>query len=380
MSQIRSGRVDMARRYALAAGVRVIPRSADVVQIGTDPPRRVLVRDAPPRTFEVLTNLDGAKSLGNVLTQQEADPLVWHRLVEQLLAAELLLQLDRQPEDEPPIVLGAHLLDERSGLVHRHGFAAASRIMQARDDALVVVRGNSLVATSIATVLGAAGVGHIHTDPGAGHRPQAQARNQALALVGSAPARAPLTAAAQAAARQRMVIAGPSDRSAVGEPAIIAGVLRELYPNVRVHPPAAHQHPTIVVLAGGQAPDLGVAARLTRERIPHLAVTAGTARAVVGPLVLPGRSSCLSCAHRHRTDADPGWPSVARRVSTDDARPPAFLVTAAASLAIGQVLEHIDGITMPGTVNGTLEWFSGDLGPRRRSWLNHPGCGCRSEV
>jgi hypothetical protein len=158
-------------------------------------------------------------------------------------------------------------------------------------------------------------------------------------------------------------------------------VLRDLYPTVRVHPPAAHQHPTIVVMAGGEVPDLGLAASFTRGRVPHLAVTAGVARAIVGPLVLPGRSSCLSCAHRHRSDADPGWPSIARAMSAAaDTRPPAFLVTAAVSLAVGQVLDHIDGITMPSAVNGTLEWASGDLAPRRRSWVNHPSCGCRGEV
>ena len=102
-----------------------------------------------------------------------------------------------------------------------------------------------------------------------------------------------------------------------------------------------------------------------------------SARAVVGPLVLPGRSSCLSCAHRHRTDADPvgrRWPGSSRRTIP---RAPVFLATAAACLAVGQVLDHIDGVVMPSTVNGTLEWRSGDHVPRRRSWIDHPECGCR---
>jgi len=67
-------------------------------------------------------------------------------------------------------------------------------------------------------------------------------------------------------------------------------------------------------------------------------------------------------------------------MSADDARSSAFLVSAAAALAVGEVLEHIDGVAMPGTVNGTVEWLSGDLAPRRRSWLRHPGCGCRGAV
>ena len=39
---------------------------------------------------------------------------------------------------------------------------------------------------------------------------------------------------------------------------------------------------------------------------------AGPARAVVGPLVLPGRSTCLHCADLHRADADPHAAAVAR--------------------------------------------------------------------
>jgi len=363
----------MTRRYSLVNGARVIPRTPDVLQIGTDPPRCVLVHEAPLGSMDILTSLDGVRTLGQVLTEHDADPLVWHHLVEQLLTAELLTPVDRQLEDSQSIS-GAHLLDERSGLVHRHGLAAAARIMQARDDALVVVRGSSLVATSIATVLAAAGVGHVVPEPGpARHTATVHGAARRQPADQDAPRRtparvdtsAPLTAAAQ------------SLSAAQG---VLAGVLRELYPTVRVHPPAAHQPPTMVVMVGGQMPDLGLAASYTRGRIPHLAVTAGVARAVVGPLVIPGRSSCLSCAHRHRTDADPGWPSIARQVVAGDSRTSAFLVTAAASLAVGQVLDHIDGVTVPSAVNGTLEWRSGDLAPRRRSWVSHPDCGCRGEV
>ena len=45
------------------------------------------------------------------------------------------------------------------------------------------------------------------------------------------------------------------------------------------------------------------------------AVVAGADRAVVGPLVVPGRSACLRCLELHRTDRDPGWPGVAAQLA-----------------------------------------------------------------
>ena len=45
----------------------------------------------------------------------------------------------------------AHLAEDRSGLAVRHGEAAAGRIMQAREDALVVIRGRLQDAGTIST-------------------------------------------------------------------------------------------------------------------------------------------------------------------------------------------------------------------------------------
>jgi hypothetical protein len=344
MDRNSSNRIDMTRRYSLLSGARLIPRAPDTVQIGTDPPRCVVVMQAPQESLRILGSLDGANPVGQVLTTHDADPLVWSALLEQLLAADLLVPVEQGDRDSIPTALGAHLSAERAGLIHRHGPAAAGRIMQARDDALVIVRGRLPVATSILSMLAAAGIGHLHHETG--------------------PSRAltPRGRGGQGA-----------DPGGIGH----GSTLRETFPTVRVHPPAAHQHPTIVVLAEGDVPDLGLAASYIKRRVPHLAVAAGSARAVVGPLVLPGRSSCLSCAHRHRTDIDPGWPAVARQLAQNVSRAPVVLATAAACLAVGQVLDHIDGVVMPSTVNGTLEWRSGDHVPRRRTWIDHPECGCR---
>ena len=100
-------------------------------------------------------------------------------------------------------------------------------------------------------------------------------------------------------------------------------------------------------------------------------------RAVIGPLVLPGRSSCLGCMHRHRTDADPGWPVVARTLARQAPRAPMTISAMAAAFAAAQVLDLVDGGRAPATVNGSIEWTPDEaLSGRRRSWPEHPDCGC----
>jgi|GEM_PF-1319748 len=452
MEEHRTARIDLSRRYALAPGARIIRRAADCVQVGTEASRSILVRDAPPESVGVLTRLDGLRAAAEVLLAQDADPLVWTDLLGQLVGANMLVAVDEFDHGSSPPIPGAHLNDERAGLIHRHGHLAAGRILQSRDDALVVVRGDSATARSIVMLLAAAGVGHVHHDIGApsrratdpitaggrtagrtplpttrvpttagpaapvptnpgptnpgptnpgptnpgptnpgptAQRPTTVSRTSVARPSGAVPEQSRATATGRIPASTTGVpirgagasVAGgvtalPSTWPA-GQAGALAAALRAAHPTVRVHPPAAHQHPTIVVLTGGALPDLGMAAAFVKSRIPHLAVLTGVARAVVGPLVLPGRSSCLACADRHRNAADPGWSAVARQLADDGPQAPALVAAAGAQLAAGEVLDHIDGMSTPTTVNGTLEWRAGEVGPRRRTWTEHPDCGCR---
>lgn len=360
----RSARIDLTRRYALLPGARVIARGPDAVQIGTDPPRSVVLHRAPRESLGILNRLDGGRSAGEVLSDHDADPLVWNDVLARLLAADLLVDMAVDADVwTAPAGGSGHLSAERTALAHRHGPGAAARMLQARDDALVVVLGSSPVAVGIATGLAAAGVGHIHHQP-----------DRVVVPPLTAPAAAIITASVSWTANALRV----RGATALRDTTAVAALLRQVSASVRVHAPAAHQCPTLVVLAGRSPPDLGVAAALSRDRIPHLAVHAGAVRAVVGPLVLPGRSSCLSCAHRHRTDADPGWPTVARTVTDHEIDAPAFLAAAAAALAVGQILDHLDGAACPAAVDGTLEWSCGDTAARRRTWPVHPDCGCHA--
>ena len=333
LEQQQLGGIDLTGRYALRSGARVIPRAPDAVQIGTEPPRCLVLLDAPEEALHLLHSLDGGTSLESVLIEHEADPVVWAGLLFGLLDAGLLIPVDAE-QHERPVFSATHLMAERAALVHRLGPPEADRILQARQDAIVVIHGPIAVAGAIAATVATAGVGHVHIDP-----------------------------------------EEPGSSLSARSPA--AGALRDRFPSVRVHAPAAHQPPTVAVMFGGPVPDLGLAATYTRRRIPHLSVTSWTAHIVVGPLVLPGRSSCLSCADRYRIDRDPGWPDVARDLIHLPPRPPAVLGGAAVLAAATALLDYIDGIDTPTTVNGTLEWQAGNPTPRRRSWTHHPRCGCR---
>lgn len=328
------GRVDLTARYALAADVPLIVRAPDEVQIGAEEPRRVLLRHAPPEAAALLAGLDGSVPLGTLLAAHDADPLVWPDLLDELLRADLLVAV--APNSTGGGAGAGPLSPERLGVVHRHGPAAAARILQARRDALVVVRGDSVAAGLVATLIAAAGVGHVHHDPARG-----------------ALARRPRSDSAATAA------------------------IRAANPSVRTHRPAPHHSPALVVLAGHAVPNLGVAATLVQQRLPHLSVLTLAGRAVVGPLVLPGRSSCLGCLHRHRTDADPAWPVVARTLARQAPRSPVTVSAMAAAFAAGQVLDLVDGQDVPATVDGSIEWTAAGLSTGRRSRLAHPDCGCR---
>ena len=116
---------------------------------------------------------------------------------------------------------------------------------------------------------------------------------------------------------------------------------------------------------------------------------------MAGPLVIPGRTSCLRCADLHRTDRDPAWPALAVQLAT----PPRHRLgsdVATVSLIAGvtavQALSYLDsdlvGLRtegrpsapqeqlMPAVANGTLEVQLPDWRVRRRSWLPHPHCDC----
>jgi bacteriocin biosynthesis cyclodehydratase domain-containing protein len=136
-------------------------------------------------------------------------------------------------------------------------------------------------------------------------------------------------------------------------------------------------------------PDPHLVRRLFTDGAPHLVAWAGEGIGVVGPLVVPGRSSCLHCVDLHKTTSEPAWPTLATQLA---GRPqPADLASAQASaaFAVSQALRVLDGPRhagkrLPADPTDLPVWdaaveidtYTGET--RRTNWPKHPYCTCSS--
>jgi hypothetical protein len=129
-----------------------------------------------------------------------------------------------------------------------------------------------------------------------------------------------------------------------------------------------------VVAADGPEVDRVITDQLLRHDQPHLLIRSLGDAAWVGPLVLPGRTSCIRCADLTRRDADPEWPTVLAQLSRLRLPVPALLTGWAASVAAAQVLAFLGG-RIPEAAGATLE-LTADLRTELRAWPAHHECGC----
>ncbi|GAA3628030.1 hypothetical protein GCM10022200_08150 [Microbacterium awajiense] len=128
--------------------------------------------------------------------------------------------------------------------------------------------------------------------------------------------------------------------------------------------------PGIVVLAARHVVDPALGAALMRDDRAHLPIVVGTDRAVVGPLVVPGRTACLACLAMQRCERDAAWPSLAAQLLASAAPVPRALVWAA-----GDAAAHVLSV---GAAGRSVELRPGSLRRRWRHHAPHAGCGCRS--
>lgn len=319
-----SAAIDFSAGYALAPDLAVVRRGDGTIQIGTEQPRRVLIADAPPHAAGVLAHLAGAERLSDAIEQLGGDAEQWRRVFRRLAQRRLLEPVPARSACPP------HLTGEWMTLIHRLGRAAADRVLSARADATVVIEGSGTVADAVGGLLDAAGIGRIHQWAGPDAPPPGPTPH-----------------------------AGPGGQAAQG---------------VRHQRPATQMRPDVMVLAGSRPATPGRLAALVSAVLPHLPVVVTNARLIVGPLVLPGRSTCVNCIDRHRRDADPDRPT------TPAATPPrtsVLLAHSAAILAAAQVLDFVDAVRRPASIGATLEQVAGSSHPQQRIWPMHEGCRCR---
>lgn len=145
----------------------------------------------------------------------------------------------------------------------------------------------------------------------------------------------------------------------------------------------------LVVLADDLVADPHVVRALHTAAVAYLPVRVRDGTGLVGPLVLPGRSSCVRCADLHRSDRDAAWPAVAAQLRRTVGTSGRAAVLGTAALALDQVDRVVAAIHAgpadlagdlvadpPPTVDTTLEFDVRTGSTVRRHWTRHPRCGC----
>ncbi|WP_280277198.1 TOMM precursor leader peptide-binding protein [Nocardia wallacei] len=138
----------------------------------------------------------------------------------------------------------------------------------------------------------------------------------------------------------------------------------------------------VVVLADALVPEPHLVNDLVLRRVPHLQVRIRDGRGVVGPLVLPGGTSCLRCADLTRRDMDAEWPHLAAQLLDRIGYGSPAMIAATAALALRDLEIILGGVaeTPPRTLDTTLELDPDTHHIHHRTWPPHPACGCRAIV
>ena len=122
---------------------------------------------------------------------------------------------------------------------------------------------------------------------------------------------------------------------------LLAGALRcsgaRITHSSRTHAGAPSEPTDLVVLSDFLVADPRVVRDLHAAGMPHLPVRVRDGTGLVGPLVIPGVTSCLGCADLHRSDRDAAWPAVAAQLRDTVGSADRATVLATAALALNQV-------------------------------------------
>ncbi|MEV4056150.1 hypothetical protein AB0J55_33510 [Amycolatopsis sp. NPDC049688] len=325
---------------ALLPGLTVLERGPREIQIGLDPRHGVIVENLTPDLAARVRALDGSKPVERLLLAESEHRDQLRTLLRQLTALGLVTDAGRP--DGPGLRGECGLWSLRA----RHHQAA---LVDRRRAAAITVHGEGRVAVAVAVLLANAGIGHVE-----------------LRVSG--------------AVTEHDLGSGLTDAD-LGRPRrqALADLLRRVDPGVRVT--RLHdRYPDLTLLTDAVVPAPEHVAELMEDGVPHLAARVRDGTGIVGPLVVPGRSSCLRCADLHRTDRDPCWPRVAGQLAGRHQRPDLGAVHACASLAAAQAMRLLSPASpAPPAWNATLEIDAFDGRIRHRRWPPHPRCGCGAQ-
>jgi bacteriocin biosynthesis cyclodehydratase domain-containing protein len=324
--------------------LRVLRRRPDEIQVGLDSRLAAVVSGLPEPVVTALRRLNG---------DREADDLVAEHggsMRSALTALATRGLLEDASSQSPP--LPARLAGETSATAMR----TAAGAEHGRDDPsvrrglAVAVQGDGRLAVAVACLLAGAGVGWVHVVAGGSVRPEDVGTGYLAKNVG----RRRAMAATQAVARVDAA--------------------------VRTTPFDQDRAPDLVVLADSLVFEPAGVHALSSAGVPHLAVRMRDGVGIVGPLVVPGRTSCLRCADLHRGDLDEHWPKIAVQLTGQVQLADLASTQATAALAVSEALDGLCWLRgqadPPKTRETTLELDLASATIRHRTWPAHAGCTC----
>jgi hypothetical protein len=112
-------------------------------------------------------------------------------------------------------------------------------------------------------------------------------------------------------------------------------------------------------------------------KIPHLLLNIVGETIAIGPLVVPGETSCLNCLYLHRKDLNPAWPKLAMRFDQTKLIVEGRLGYQAAAICASAVQNFLDEANEFDLRDKSLEVNLSKNFMQLRELSPHPGCGCK---
>nr|CEL21087.1 UBA/THIF-type NAD/FAD binding protein [Kibdelosporangium sp. MJ126-NF4]CTQ95399.1 UBA/THIF-type NAD/FAD binding protein [Kibdelosporangium sp. MJ126-NF4] len=317
----------------MLTGLPVLRRGDDEIQLGLDPRHGVVIGGVTETVAESIRNLDGRTRTRQLLdTARPDDRRVLSTLLRELHGLGLV-------EDVTDAGIPGRLAPDAGTWSLRTG-NQPGQLVAKRSTSSVLVHGSGRIGIATAQLLVTAGIGVVRLN-------------------------------ADGVVEAEDTGCGYRDED-VGKPR--AEVARELLPEVR------QSCPDLVVLTDAAVPAPELVQGLLATGVPHLSVRVREGTGIVGPLVVPGRSSCLGCADLHRADLDRDWPSVAAQLVGQRQHADLLCAHATAALGAEQVMRALEWLSTgggrPPVWNTTIELdpFHGKL--EQRPWPPHVHCTC----
>lgn len=324
----------------VVGGLPVLRRKPGELQIGLDPRHATIVDGLPDPVVAAAQRLTGHHTTADLLTGLlPTDRNAFCQLLETLLDQGFLEDATSFP---------ACLAGEAA--------ATAVEVLRSdfhpieRSDMGMAVHGDGRLAVTIASMLAGAGVGWVHVSAAGTVQPEDTGTGYLQEEVGT-----PRWLAARRA-------------------------VRRMASEVRTTPFNTERGPDLVILADALVPKPEVVDMLTAADIPHLLVRTRDTAGIIGPLVVPGLTSCLRCADLHRCDRDECWPQVAAQLAGQSQLTSLAGTHATAAFAVTQALDAIAWLRgaapPPTTCEVSVELDLRDATTRHRGWSVHDACTC----